>query len=266
MRAPFTFATWNILATAYIRTEYYPATPPRFLYPEWRVPALVRRAEELQADILCLQEVERAVFDALQRRLAASGYAGSFQKKAGKKPDGCALFFRTARFRLVEERQLIYEDGGSGRNSGHIAQMLTLDVGGLELEVVNTHLKWDPAGTPRDRQWGYRQISEAVAALSQRSAERVSIICGDFNVQWDSPVVALLRSVGFRATHQPGADIYSCNSSGEPKLIDFIFFRGPVDAEAFPLDVIHGDTPLPSEDHPSDHLPLVARFVPGRLE
>ena len=63
---PFTFATWNILATAYIRPAWYPRTPRNILDPLWRVPALVRYAQEMGMDILCLQEVEVEVFDALR--------------------------------------------------------------------------------------------------------------------------------------------------------------------------------------------------------
>jgi len=47
----------------------------------------------------------------------------------------------------------------------------------------------------------------------------------------------------------------------EPKLIDFICYRGPVRVLPSTIPVIDGATPLPSSDQPSDHLPLVARFT-----
>ncbi len=40
----FTLATWNILATAYVRREFYPRTPPEVLNPVWRVPEVARPA------------------------------------------------------------------------------------------------------------------------------------------------------------------------------------------------------------------------------
>ena len=72
----FIVATWNILATAYIRREFYPKTPRHVLDPAWRVPALVCRAAALAVDILCLQEVEALAFAALQEGLAGAGYTG----------------------------------------------------------------------------------------------------------------------------------------------------------------------------------------------
>src|SRR6266540_1538606 len=100
---PFTLATWNILATAYIRPAWYPRTPRQVLDPAWRVPALVRHARELGTDILCLQEVERDVFAALQAGLAGLGYSATHAMKGGNRPDGCAVFFRSDCFTLLED-------------------------------------------------------------------------------------------------------------------------------------------------------------------
>lgn len=264
MPSPFTFCTWNILATAYIRPDYYPNTPPHVLERGWRLPALVRRARELQVDILCLQEVESDAFIAIEESLSPLGYSGRLAMKAGRKPDGCAIFFRDRHCRLLEERRLVYTDGLTGPpHSGHIAQFLTIDVGDVRLNLVNTHLKWDPPGTPRDRQWGYRQAGLALSALPKRNPETVQVICGDFNVQADSPVISRLTAAGFSRTHLPEPGVYSCNSGREPKLIDYILFRGPVRAQPVPLPAIESDSPLPSPDQPSDHLPLIANFSPA---
>src|SRR3954469_18515380 len=150
----FTLATWNILATAYIRRDYYPNTPPEVLDPRYRVPAVVKRAVELAVDILCLQEVEAESFAGLQAGLSPFGYSGRLAMKAGRKPDGCAIFFRTSTSRLLSEQRIVYTDGDHAPNSGHIAQLAAFDVTGTNLDLLNTHLKWDPPSTPRDRQWG----------------------------------------------------------------------------------------------------------------
>jgi len=263
MSSAFTLATWNILATAYIRRDYYPNTLPDVLDPRWRVPALVKRARELDVDILCLQEVEAESFAALEAGLSPLGYSGRLAMKAGRKPDGCAIFFRTATCRLIAEQRIVYTDGGHGPNSGHIGQLAAFDVTGGRLDLLNTHLKWDPPSTPRDRQWGYRQAVQALAALPETHSTGLQIICGDFNVTAASAVIELLSAAGFHRTHHGGPGIYTCNSSREPKLIDFICYRGPVCVRPSALPVIDGATPLPSSDQPSDHLPLVARFTAG---
>src|SRR5260370_19290036 len=165
MSAPFTLATWNILATSYIRPEYYPKTPQHVLDPARRVPALLRDAIALDADILCLQEVEVNVFAALQAGLAASGYIGTHALKGANRPDGCATFFRGSRFTLAHTRRIAFADGGGRADSGHIAQLLLLDREGKRLAALNPHLKWDPPDTPPERQWGYRQIGQSIEAL-----------------------------------------------------------------------------------------------------
>jgi mRNA deadenylase 3'-5' endonuclease subunit Ccr4 len=258
MPEPFRLVTWNVLATAYIRRSYYPATPAQVLDPLKRIQALVRRAVELNADILCLQEVEQPTFEAMQSALSAKGYAGLLAMKGKRRPDGCATFYREDGFELARQQRLEYGDG-----TGHIAQVLAFRRGHLTIDIVNTHLKWDAPAAERDQQFGYRQAAEALVGLNERRNDGVQVICGDFNVTPDSALVDLLTSAGFRSVHQSG---FSCNSNGSAKLIDYILFRGPVQASGEPLARIDGRTPLPSASEPSDHLPLVARFDPERTD
>jgi mRNA deadenylase 3'-5' endonuclease subunit Ccr4 len=256
----FTLGTWNILATGYIRAAFYPDTPREFLDPHWRIPAIAQRLRELSLDIVCLQEVERAAYAAINEALQPLGYSSSLEMKAGRKPDGCATFVR-AGCAVVSERRLEYADAFvSGPNSGHIAQLLTLEIDGARIALVNTHLKWDAPDTPRERQWGYRQIGQVLQTLNAEPAP-ITIICGDFNATPDSGVVAVLRESGFDYAHRGLSSVYTCNSNREAKLIDYIFSRGPIRAEALPVRTIGDRTPLPSPEEPSDHLPLIARFT-----
>jgi len=261
MSSAFTLGTWNILATAYIRRDYYPNTPPEVLDPRQRVPALLTRAGEMQLDLLCLQEVETDTFAALEDHLSAHGYSGRLAMKAGGKPDGCAVFFRSDRCRLLSEQRLAYSDGAGNPNSGHIAQILAFALLEVRLDLVNTHLKWDAPGAPRDHGWGYRQALQALSALPAPADKTIQIVCGDFNVTEDSPVIELLTAAGFDHTHHAAPGVYTCNSSSQPKLIDYIFFRGPVRVRPVALPPLDAATPLPSLDQPSDHLPLIAHFT-----
>ena len=251
----FSFATWNILATAYIRPEWYPRTPPHLLDPTWRVPALVRHALALDVDILCLQEVEADVFAALRDGLAPQGYSGRFATKGANRPDGCATFFRADRFALLDDRRLAYADG-----SGHVAQILQFRFRqeDRELAIANTHLKWDPPGAPRERQWGYGQVVQALGALNSPHAR---ILCGDLNAKPESDVVSALLAAGFDYTHRGLPETRTCNSNAEPKLIDYVFYGGALRADPLPVPLIDAETPLPSHEQPSDHLPLTARFA-----
>jgi mRNA deadenylase 3'-5' endonuclease subunit Ccr4 len=248
----FTFVTWNVLAPSYVRASYYPRSDVRHLDPKWRASAVVARARALDCDLMCFQEVERRAFDALRMALAEMEYVGLHAQKQDK-PDGCAVFFRVDRFQLVESRRIVFRDG-----SGHIAQLVTFEHEGRRIAVVNTHLKWDAHGTPPALKFGFRQASEIVVALqSERAQHAAQIICGDLNVTPDSDVVATLAAADFSPAH---ADVFSCNSNGAAKLIDYVFSRG-LHAEPIAPRVIDDETPLPSEEEPSDHLPLAVRFA-----
>jgi mRNA deadenylase 3'-5' endonuclease subunit Ccr4 len=250
----FTMATWNTLATAYIRPAFYPRTRAELLDSAWRVPALVAYAQTLDVDLLCLQEVETGVFLALQAGLPE--YQGSHALKGRQRPDGCATFFRTRSFGILSSSRVEYSD-----DSGHIAQCILLAHEGKRLTVVNTHLKWDAPKTLRESQWGYRQIVQVLEFLSGDG--RVSdgqIVCGDLNVTPDSEVVEALLGAGFNYAHRNSPGISTCNSNSEAKLIDYLFSRGALRAHAVVPPMIDGLTPLPSPQQPSDHVPLVARF------
>jgi mRNA deadenylase 3'-5' endonuclease subunit Ccr4 len=258
---PFTFATWNILATAYIRRAWYPRTPRNVLDPVWRVPALVRHAQQMGVDILCLQEVEADVFAALSAGLAGLGYAGTYALKGDKRPDGCATFFRSDRFALLADRRMAYSDGDGGADSGNIVQLLLFGHEGKRLGIANTHLKWDPPETTRERKLGYRQIVQVIQTLRQDAGSPDGqILCGDLNVAPESDVVEALVADGFDYAHRQCPEALTCNSNRQPQLIDHLFYRGSLRARPIPPARVDADTPLPSLDQPSDHVPLAAAF------
>jgi mRNA deadenylase 3'-5' endonuclease subunit Ccr4 len=255
----FSVATWNILATAYIRREYYPQTSRELLDPACRVPALALRAAQLDVDVLCLQEVERDAFAAIAEGLTAAGYEGRYARKGHNRPDGCATFVRTGSFALRAERRIVYADGNGGGDSGHVGQLLTLENDGRHIAVLNTHLKWDPPDTPRAEQWGYRQIQLALAALEQTGVD-ARIVCGDFNVTPESDVVSALLEAGMDYAHRACAGIATCNANRKARLIDYLFHSVALRATPVLPPPIDDDTVLPAANEPSDHLPLIAGF------
>lgn len=70
----FCVTSYNILAQAYIRPERYPNTPASVLDPGRRQSALIRHIEALAGDVICLQEVEPALFQAIERQIGPHGY------------------------------------------------------------------------------------------------------------------------------------------------------------------------------------------------
>ena len=262
----FTVATYNVLATAYIKPEWYPRSPQELLQPLHRIPALVEHLVHLQADIFCLQEVEDVTYTAMDQRLSPLGYVGSLARKGHNKPDGCATFFRTHAFEPVRVVRVEYHDAGAGRpTSGHIAQILVLKAGQRFLGVANTHLKWDPPHAPRDQQYGYRQIRQLLRERSLQAPECSGwVICGDLNVTTDSAVVASLREAGFAFSHAGCSRMATCNPNHRAKMIDFVFHDRALRAEPLALPAVDNTTPLPGPAQPSDHVAVLARLAWGK--
>jgi endonuclease/exonuclease/phosphatase family metal-dependent hydrolase len=258
----FTVATYNVLATAYIKPEWYPFTPRELLDPARRLPALVEHVAQFGADVVCLQEVEGALYAALDRRLSALGYTGSLAKKGHNKPDGCATFFRSNAFEPVRVVRVEYRDADAGRpNSGHVAQILVLKEGPRSLGVANTHLKWDLAGVPRDQRFGLRQVRQLLRKRGRLGPECSGwVICGDLNVTPDSDVMDALRNAGFESSHAVYPWAATCNPNRRAKVIDYILHDGALRSEPLALPPVDDDTPLPGPGQPSDHVAVMARM------
>jgi mRNA deadenylase 3'-5' endonuclease subunit Ccr4 len=257
----FTVVTYNVLATSYIKPHWYPFTPSEILNPQHRIPAVAEHLARLHADILCLQEVEDPMFVAIMRRLSLLGYVGEFTQKGLGRPDGCATFIQTSSFKVTRVTSLIYHDGDGDRPaSGHVAQVLALRAGEGLLGLCNTHLKWDPPQTPKEKQFGYRQI---VQLLNERTLLTPPctawVICGDFNTTVDGRVIEALWEAGFQFSHvsSPGP---TCNSNRRAKMIDYLFHDGALRAKPLPLPQVTDNTPLPGSEQPSDHVAVLAEF------
>lgn len=201
-------------------------TDPALLKKGARDAALIQRIRGFDADIVCLQEVEQHLFDAL-------GMPGKRVPKAGDRPDGCATLLRIP----GAHDALHFPDG-----SGHLVLFTTTAFG----TIANTHIKWDS-------KWGVGQAEAIVRALASRP--RPWIVCGDFNAELGSDVLAPFEK-DFDDVHPPS--VRTCNSNGHAKKIDFILATREIALEPLPSTRVEDDTPLPSETEPSDHVPLGA--------
>ena len=111
----------------------------------WRI------LEELvaqDADIICLQEVDH--YDLLERALGSVGYCGKFLAKPDSPciymegntgPDGCAIFYKRAKFSLVGWVWRVLEVWRVESNQVVLCATLRHTLLNRELCVVTTHLK-----------------------------------------------------------------------------------------------------------------------------
>ena len=69
-----------------------------------------------------------------------------------------------------------------------------------------------------------------------------------------------MRNAGLEDAHRGCSGVFTCNSNGQPKLIDYLFHDALLHATPMRPLPITAHTPLPSRECPSDHTPLVAEF------
>ena len=254
--------SYNVLAQSYARPERYPNSSARALEPSRRTAALVDQIAELGGDLICLQEVERDVFDAVARRLEVLGYGSQYVQKRGGRPDGCATFFTGDRLEIGELVEHVYRDGlGGSPDSGHVAAIALLRWMGRGLMVANTHLRWDPPATPVEHQIGYRQAVELLDRLEELGASNEArIVCGDFNAEPSSDLVTMLLDRGFVSAHLGLENTSTSNANQKAKTIDYLLHTAGLECSPVPMPHIEDRTPLPSLELPSDHLPVRARY------
>lgn len=238
--------SWNVLADAYVRREYYPSTPPAVFERAKRRRAVCARIESLaQSEVICLQECDSALFAALEETLPDS--AGRLFRKRGR-GEGCAIFVRHALTSEPQWRELVFSD-----LSGHVALGVTF----AGVTIVTTHLKWQPGEVPDEEHSGRRQLADILDAWPTGAR----VICGDFNAGPTSRVLELAASRGFEDAHAKMKDGYTCLASGERKRIDFILHTNDFGSTPSPLPPSSDERPMPSAEEPSDHVPIEARLV-----
>lgn len=240
--------SWNVLADAYVKREYFPSADPALLERGARTEAIVRRLAASAADVVCLQEVERALVDALA---SLEAFDVRFLRKGRGKPDGCAMLTRRATIRVERTSELAYDDG-----SGHVALLAVVRAGAEEITIATSHVKWDPPDTPHAERWATRQLGALVRAVE---AERIpSVVCGDFNVTPEDPALRALDAFADVYAGTPH-DKPTVNANGWVRRIDYVFADRRLDTEPLAVADVDPTTPMPSPIHPSDHLPIGAR-------
>lgn len=252
-------ASYNVLADAYVRPDWFAHIAPAVLEPRARRAALARRIEALDADVVCLQEVEPEAFAALETALAGSGYRGVYARKGQGRPDGCATFLRNSRAALVRSGAFHFRDAeDDGESSGHLALICEIDCGLGRLRIAGTHLRWAPDDAAPAAHVGWRQVRDLLQRGIGSDPQRW-VICGDLNGTIDSAPLRELLAQGwidaYAAAPQP-----TCNPNGRAKRIDYLFHSVDLLARPEPLPRIEDGTPLPSMQEPSDHLPVLATF------
>ncbi|XP_026174015.1 protein angel homolog 2 isoform X2 [Mastacembelus armatus] len=201
----FSVMSYNILSQELLQDNayLYRHCDPRVLPWEHRLPNLLDEIKQHDADILCLQEVQEDHYvNQIKPALQALGYHCEYKKRTGRKPDGCAIVFKTSRFSLLSSNPVEFFRSGDALldrdNVGLVVLLRPNDtVGQLDpsafICVANTHLLYNP----RRGDIKLAQLAILLAEITRLSrlpdgSTNPVLLCGDFNSTPGSPLYNFL--------------------------------------------------------------------------
>lgn len=207
----FRTVSYNLLADLYADSDYsreylFPYCPPYALHIDYRKQLILKELIGYNADVMCLQEVDKKVFDHdLNPALGSLGYQGIYASKAGQVAEGEVVFYRSSKFthkcqgdiilsEKIQEDPVLMErlDTKEEVKTVVLTKPTILQVVILEsvekpgtcLVVANTHLYFHPqAGFIRriQAQVILRHLSGVMQKYVKEGTNVVLMLCGDFN-------------------------------------------------------------------------------------
>jgi CCR4-NOT transcription complex subunit 6 len=121
--------SYNILADGYATPEQYYYCPSWALEWDYRKTGILKEISQHDCDIICLQEVEAKQYaDYFQPEMSKLGYSGVFTPKSRARTmedwsvvDGCVIFFKRARFNLIEQHIMEFQSIAMARHKDFVA-------------------------------------------------------------------------------------------------------------------------------------------------
>ncbi|UYV75800.1 CNOT6L [Cordylochernes scorpioides] len=214
---------FNILCEKYATKSLYGYCPNWALNWEYRQKGIMNEIQLYGSDILSLQEVETEYFNkVLLPQMRNFGYDGIFSPKSRAKTmsenerkhvDGCAIFFRTNKFKLLEQRLVEFNQLAMANADGcedMLNRVMTKDNIGLAallqvatdmppLLVSTVHIHWDPEFSDVKLIQTMMLVYELRDIIEEAKArlhvtEIPILLCGDFNSLPSSGVIEFLTS------------------------------------------------------------------------
>ncbi|KAM9030253.1 CCR4-NOT transcription complex subunit 6-like isoform 2-T2 [Ara ararauna] len=238
--ASFTVMCYNVLCDKYATRQLYGYCPSWALNWEYRKKGIMEEIVNCDADIISLQEVEtEQYFTLFLPALKERGYDGFFSPKSRAKimseqekkhVDGCAIFFKTEKFTLVQKHTVEFNQVAMANSEGSEAMlnrvmtkdnigvavvlevhkelfgasMKSLHVDKQLLIVANAHMHWDPEYSDVKLIQTMMFVSELKNILEKASSRPSSptadpnsiplVLCADLNSLPDSGVVEYLSN------------------------------------------------------------------------
>nr|XP_002119497.1 2',5'-phosphodiesterase 12 [Ciona intestinalis] len=237
----FRMVCFNILADCYAtqdfaRKELFPYCPDDIIKMDYRIQLIQKELEGYHGDLICLQEVDRFVFENhLVSSMSLQNFAGALATKKQCK-EGVAVFYNRDRFKLISVENKILQESLTtdevnkdllekvSRNQSLkssvlqrgscvlLAVLQSVDAPHRHLVLANTHLFWHPrALNIRLIQMGIilnlvKEKMKTTSASLPEGGVVTPIICGDLNSKPASGLCDLMQDGNIPTNH---ADWYS---------------------------------------------------------
>ncbi|XP_057422298.1 carbon catabolite repressor protein 4 homolog 3 [Lotus japonicus] len=189
----FTVASYNILAdrNAFHHRDLYLNVPYPFIKWDRRKTVICHELFGWNPDIICLQEVDKYL--ELSNILVKAGYTGYYKRRTGDSVDGCAMFWKADKFRLLDGESIQFKDIGLRDN---VAQLLVFEMcesDSRRLLVGNIHVLYNP--NRGDVKLGQiRFLLSRAHTLSEKWGNAPVVLAGDFNCTPQSGIYKFLSS------------------------------------------------------------------------
>ncbi|XP_020090415.1 carbon catabolite repressor protein 4 homolog 3-like [Ananas comosus] len=187
----FLLISYNILGdnNAFNHRDLYWNIPCDIMKWNSRKGLICREIIHWNADLVCLQEVDR--YEDILVHMKRKEYAGCYKGRSGDAKDGCAIFWKEKRFRLLEEESIDFSSIGLRNN---VAQLLVFEVDeASKLVVGNIHVLFNPKRG--DIKLGQiRMFLLKADALSRKWDSIPILLAGDFNSTPDSAIYKFLST------------------------------------------------------------------------
>ncbi|XP_067001650.1 protein angel homolog 2 isoform X2 [Anabrus simplex] len=207
----FDVLSYNVLSQSIMEDhpELYMAHDPRALNWDYRSQLLMKEFKKFNADIMCLQEVQKSHLESFYSKLADLGYTGIYKQRTGNKVDGVAIYYKNNVFDMLDYTTVEFYQPGiellNRDNVGLVAKLAPKIKPQERIVVATTHLLFNPRR--HDIKLAQTQILlaevERFAFKGFDSSTGVAqywpvILTGDLNLEPHSGVYQLLTTGSFQ--------------------------------------------------------------------
>ncbi|XP_023515538.1 carbon catabolite repressor protein 4 homolog 3 [Cucurbita pepo subsp. pepo] len=189
----FSVVSYNILAERYAwkHRGLYTNVPLPYLKWNHRKRVICEELLMWNPDIICLQEVDK-FFD-VSEIMEKAGYVGSYTRRTGDAIDGCAIFWKAHKFRLIDEESIEFKRFNLRDNVAQLSVLEMSKAKSRKLMIGNIHVLYNPSRG--DVKLGQiRYLLSRAEILSEKWSNLPFVLAGDFNSTPESAIYKFLSS------------------------------------------------------------------------